>query len=107
MSKLTELSIEEQGKLLDDEPIFQKLKEALSKIPNNRSEKFMADMEKGTFLTTEAFAKEMSMSTHTIRRWIKEGKIKAKKIGRVWLIYRGELERLAKEISNDYRNLDI
>ena len=45
---------------------------------------------------TEA-ADKVDVHVNTIRRWIKEGKIKAVKMGKNWKISEDELERVLKE----------
>jgi excisionase family DNA binding protein len=36
-------------------------------------------------------------STHTVRKWIRDGKLKGVKVGRIWLVDGLDLERLVKE----------
>jgi excisionase family DNA binding protein len=48
-------------------------------------------------LTPEEFAERCATTAHTVRRWARDGYIKAKKVGpRKWLIPVSELERLLK-----------
>lgn len=44
--------------------------------------------------TVEEAAEFLQVNINTITRWIKEGKLKAAKIGRSWRIKRSEIERL-------------
>lgn len=48
------------------------------------------------FISVEDFAKELGLSSATIRRYIKNGKIKASKLGKKYHIPKTELEKLAK-----------
>jgi len=48
------------------------------------------------FISVEDFAKELDLSTATIRRYIKNGKIKASKIGKKYHIPKTELDKLVK-----------
>ena len=52
--------------------------------------------QKSQFISVENFAKELDLSTATVRRYIKRGKIKASKIGKKYHIPKSELDRLAK-----------
>lgn len=45
------------------------------------------------FLTTEEVAKILRKSTETIRRMCRNKKIPAQRVGRDWLIYKGEFEK--------------
>lgn len=54
---------------------------------------------KGYYLVSE-FAKHVSVAPETVRRWIREGKLKAKKVRpkglkEVWGIEKSELKRFA------------
>lgn len=52
------------------------------------------------FLTPEQAAAIAQVSVFTIRRWIKEGELPARKVGRLWRIRRSDVERrLAPEPS--------
>ena len=48
------------------------------------------------WITLEAAAVYLKRSTRTLERWIKDGKMKAKKIGRQYQIDLKEIERLNK-----------
>ena len=52
--------------------------------------------QKSQFISVENFAKELDLSTATVRRYIKSGKIKASKIGKKYHIPKLELDKLAK-----------
>ena len=52
--------------------------------------------EKPLFMSVNEFAKVTGIPETRLRRWLREGKIKGKKISRTWLIPRKELERLAE-----------
>lgn len=55
------------------------------------------DTEQNTkFISVEDFAKELGLSSATIRRYIKNGKIKASKLGKKYHIPKTELKKLAK-----------
>jgi len=55
-------------------------------------------MEK--LLTLEETAKVLRVSTRTIMRYLKSGKLKASKVGR-WRIKEGDLEKFLKGNSNE------
>jgi excisionase family DNA binding protein len=44
----------------------------------------MSDIDK--YLTTDEIAEALRVHKVTVVRWIREGKLKAKKVGRRWLI---------------------
>lgn len=46
------------------------------------------------FYTVDEFAKEARISTKTVRRWLKDGKIEGKQFGRIWRIPPSELQKI-------------
>lgn len=46
------------------------------------------------FYTVEEFAREARISTKTVRRWLKDGKIEGKQFGRIWRIPPSELQKI-------------
>jgi len=50
-------------------------------------------LEKQTFLTLQEVSALLRVSTQTVRRWIKAGKLPAYKVGRVWRIKDVDLDR--------------
>lgn len=51
-------------------------------------------------LTTKEAARRANVTPDTIRRWIEEGRIKAKRIGRPWMIPVTEIQTEATEPKN-------
>lgn len=49
-------------------------------------------MEPKEFVTTNVAAKEMCVARRTIQDWIKEGKVKAYRYGRLYLLNRKDWE---------------
>jgi len=54
-------------------------------------------MEKRRFIKVEDIATELDVSEGTVRTWIREGKIRAGKVGRDWRIPIEEYERFLQE----------
>lgn len=48
-------------------------------------------MEEQSFLTPQEVSDLLRVSIHTVRRWIKEGKLPAYKVGRAWRISKVDL----------------
>jgi excisionase family DNA binding protein len=46
-----------------------------------------------SFLTPQEVSDLLRVSIHTVRRWIKEGKLPAYKVGRVWRISKTDLDK--------------
>lgn len=53
------------------------------------------------FYTIDEFAQEARISTKTVRRWLKEGKIKGKQFGRIWRIPPSELQKILPNLNKD------
>ena len=49
------------------------------------------DSERRTFLTPQEVSDLLRVSVYTVRRWIKEGKMPAYKVGRGWRIQESDL----------------
>lgn len=60
-------------------------------------------MEKSTILSVSQAAKQTGKSDKTIRRWIKNEKLKAEKKGRNYEIRAEDLERVTKLVSKEWR----
>lgn len=54
-------------------------------------------IEERTFLTPQEVSDLLRISTQTVRRWIKEGRLPAYKVGRAWRIKEGDLNRWLNE----------
>ena len=50
-----------------------------------------------TFLTPQEVSVLLRVSTQTVRRWIKEGRLPAYKVGRAWRIRDADLNRWLNE----------
>ncbi len=55
-------------------------------------------MEKQQIITTEEASKILYVTPYTIREYIKKGMLKAKKLGKQYLISRKEVENLLQEL---------
>lgn len=55
------------------------------------------DKKEPLFMNVGEFSQVTGIPTTRLRRWLREGKIKGKKISRTWLIPRSEIERLLTE----------
>lgn len=87
------------------DPAYQALKEDLKNLSPDRMEAFNAMMddkvteEKETagFVTPKEFAERTGFAAGTVRRWLKEGVIKGKQVGkRSWRIPVEELQKTMK-----------
>lgn len=72
------------------------LRPLLTAIVRDEIKRALADQQADSFLTTRAAAKSAAVSTATIRRWVKQGKLAAHRTGRTLRISRLELESLLK-----------
>jgi excisionase family DNA binding protein len=45
------------------------------------------------FLTPQEVSDLLQVSVYTVRRWIKQGELPAYKVGRLWRINKGDLNR--------------
>jgi len=48
-------------------------------------------------LTTAEISKELKVCEHTVRNWIKTGKLKAYKANNYWRVKREDLDKFLKE----------
>ncbi len=53
------------------------------------------------FLTAEQVAELLQVHLDTVRRWLREGTLHGRKIGRVWRVPESELDNLKKAVAND------
>lgn len=51
------------------------------------------DLPTQSFLTPEDVSDLLQVSVYTVRRWIKQGELPAYKVGRLWRINKGDLNR--------------
>jgi excisionase family DNA binding protein len=90
---------------LKDNLTFRRLCSELDKLAPERRAKFMNDFltrqEKETgktvMLRPDQVAQILGLPGSTIRRWLREGKIKGVKMGRLWLIHKDEMNRILEE----------
>ncbi len=90
---------------IHNNPTFRALVDDLKKLPQDRQEAFsnmvqeQAKQEKDAsdFISPKEFADRTGFAGGTVRRWLRQGIIKGKKVGpRVWLIPKEELEKALK-----------
>jgi len=82
---------------------FKRLMEILEKLPEDRQEAFFEFLEREVkkeqfrvkrFYSPKEFADELGIPVERVRRWLREGILKGKKISRSWLIPHSELEKI-------------
>ena len=87
-----------------NDPDFKKLCALLEGLPEERREVFLSEMEKKVeaenridgdkMYQVDEVAQILGITPFTVRKWLREGKIKGKKIGRPWMIPKAEVQRL-------------
>ena len=87
-----------------DDPNYKALKENLNNLSPERLEAFNAMIEEKAaketpnFVTPKEFAERTGFAAGTIRRWLKEGVVKGKQVGKCsWRIPLSELEKMKVE----------
>lgn len=91
--------------VLKDTFTFRRLCAELGKLAPERRAKFMGEFlakrreESGSavMLRPEQVAELLGLPGSTIRRWLREGRIKGVKISRLWLIHKDEVKRILEE----------
>jgi excisionase family DNA binding protein len=63
----------------------------------------MVEIAGTKYYKTDEIAKMLEVHVDTVRRWIREGKLKTKKIGRAYLIPEKELLKLIEENGNNQK----
>lgn len=84
------------------DPEYQALRRELQNLSPERREAFQTMMKEESkkeampeFISPQEFAEKTGVTSNTVRRWIREGIVKGKKIGpRKWFIPREELGRM-------------
>jgi excisionase family DNA binding protein len=87
---------------IHESPAYKELKALLMKMPVERREAltealhgFATEERKRQFTSPPEIAARLGVTPATVRRWIREGRIQAKKVGaRKWLVPVSEMERL-------------
>lgn len=54
-------------------------------------------MDKSTYYSPEDIAKHFNVKPDSVRKWIREGKLKAIKLGRIWRIPEVALQEFIEE----------
>lgn len=57
----------------------------------------MKHLEKVAYYSPEDIAKQFNVKSDSVRKWIREGKLKAIKLGRVWRISESSLQEFIKD----------
>lgn len=60
----------------------------------------------GDILTPEEIATEWRLEVATVRRWIREGKLKATKLGRGWRIKRADWDAFMKSEAGEPKKVN-
>jgi len=89
---------------LINDPDFIELKRSLQGMDPERQEAFRNMMEekvkeeiKPEMVTPQDFAARLGVSSNTVRRWIRDGVIKGRKIGpRKWFIHISEADKILR-----------
>ena len=55
------------------------------------------DLQTQPFLTPKEVSDLLQVSVYTVRRWIKQGELPAYKVGRLWRINKGDLNRWLRQ----------
>lgn len=85
------------GKNIKNEFEYKRLKQLLNELPIDRQEVFasmMIDKTDKKILSVPEFSEIIGTPETTIRRWLREGKLKGTRIGRKWLIPITEAEKI-------------
>lgn len=59
-----------------------------------------------TWFTPNELADKLKISEQTVRLWVRQGKVKARKFGRAWRIPGAEVERVLEQGINEGENED-
>ena len=89
---------------LVNDPDFIELRAALKKMSPDRQEAFQDMMQekvkeeiKPEMVTPDQFAARVGVSTQSVRRWLRNGLIKGRKIGpRKWFIHISEADKIIR-----------
>ena len=87
---------------IQDDFNYKRLCSLLRELPQERQEQLLKELdrehkehvERKEAYRVEDIALLLGISVYTIRKWLREGKIKARKIGKLWLVPRAEIEKL-------------
>ena len=85
---------------------FDNLRAAISEIIRAEFARLAKPAPVDDYLTVAAAAEFASVSTATIRRWVKDGDLKEHRAGRVLRVKRSDLERLLRVGSSKKRDRD-
>lgn len=58
-------------------------------------------MSKGRFLKPSEVAEKLSVSTFTVKRWLREGRITGYKVQGMWRVYESDLEQMIQKVHPD------
>lgn len=82
---------------IKDEFEYKRLKQLLNELPQERGEAFadmMTEAKGKKVLTVPELSEILGTPETTIRRWLREGKLRGTQIGRKWLIPISEAEKI-------------
>jgi excisionase family DNA binding protein len=95
MSKSRGFSDEDEQDRLGRDFRARRLLDLFQELPDERKAALMATLQKEAY-NPEEVAQILGKSIETVRRWLRSGTIQATKLGRSWIISRGEIERILK-----------
>ncbi|BCU81883.1 hypothetical protein JIR001_16660 [Polycladomyces abyssicola] len=58
-------------------------------------------MTKGRLLKPNEVAEQLSVSLVTVKKWLREGRLKGVKVSRIWHVYESNLEEMIKEVQEE------
>ena len=58
------------------------------------------DKAKAAYLTADEIADELRIDQETVLRWLRRKELRGYKLGKIWRIYRADLEKFLEERSN-------
>lgn len=81
---------------LKDNFLFKRLCNEIDKLSPDRREKALAHIEEKTMYRPDEAAAILGVPADTIRRWLRNGKIRGTKIDRLWLVPKAEIVRITE-----------
>lgn len=58
-------------------------------------------MTKGRLLKPNEVAEQLSVSLVTVKKWLREGRLKGVKVSGMWRVYEADLEEMIQEVNTE------